>query len=74
MLLRDSQGKQCEAMPSWNEDGSTYLTSAVYINNGEPVEEEELDWMERHHPDILDCSQYDRWIIQAEAMYESQER
>lgn len=70
MVLKDSNGRECEVEFEFNGDGSAYIESGVYLDTGAEVEDVELDWMNDEYPDACDSASFGRALMQAEAWFE----
>jgi hypothetical protein len=72
VLLKDSNGRECDCKLDANRDGTLFVISACYVETGEMVPEELFEELERYNAERLDEEAFERAIMQAESAYEGE--
>jgi hypothetical protein len=67
---QDSTGRDVDDVLVDGEEGDLYVGSAVYLDDGEPVPDKELDWIAANYQDSLYEDWYQRQVGRAESWWE----
>lgn len=69
--MKDSTGREVVDVEFENDgDGSAYVVGGVYMDDGKPISEAEMDYLTGAYPEACDEYAFESAIGAAEAYYE----
>ncbi len=68
--MTDLNNRPIEAEIDFDSEGNAYYASGVYLDTGESVADEVLEYLTEIYPEDLEDAEYERPLIASEEMYD----